>query len=395
MNNSRKPTSSEFAALVRRHLDDLGIEGAKYQPTEFCFELPDGLVINLHNIFRDTAELSPEDRSERVTRFLSALHATDDSPSDWESARSMLFPILRPSTYGGPGVRPISRPAFPFIDELVAIDLPDKRILVAPDHVTGWGVTPYEVFDAARENLAEKAPDVELEEGAYSRIVDDGDHYATSWLLLPGWLSSLGAEGRRAVAFIPEDDCLILALDEPELLEHLFETAESQYVDAVRRLSPQAYTTGENGAVVPFDLAGPHPQLHAAHRARCGLASTEYHAQHEVLIEALDDEDGFAPYGIDPAYPSGLNFTTGDDGSYTIAPWAEEIQTLLPEADYIDLCLTDENDEIVETLAIPFATLAAVTDLTPVPSMSPPRYLARYWPDAPTIERLRAVAVDL
>ncbi|WP_431972432.1 hypothetical protein [Nocardia sp. bgisy134] len=386
---------SEFAALVRRHLDDLGIEGAKYQPGEFCFELPDGLVINLHNIFRDTAETTPEDRSERVTRFLRALTADDEVPTDWESVRPMIFPALRPSTYGGLGFRPLSRPAFPFVDELIVIDLPDRRVIVTNDHVKSWGITPYEVFDAARENLAEKAPALELEEGGYSRIVDTGDLYATSWLLLPGWLSSLGAEGRRAVAFIPEDECLILALDEPELLAHLFDAAEEQYVDAVRRLSPQAYTTNGNGVVVPFDLAGPHPQLHAAHRARGGLASTEYHAQQGELIEALDEEDGFAPYGIDPAYPSELHFAAGDSGSYTIAPWAAEVETLLPEADYIDLCLTDENNEIVETLAIPFATLAEVTELTPVPTLNPPRYLARNWPDAPTLARLRALAVDL
>ncbi|WP_435592870.1 hypothetical protein [Nocardia sp. bgisy118] len=386
---------SEFAALVRRHLDDLGIEGAKYQPGEFCFELPDGLVINLHNIFRDTAETTPEDRSERVTRFLRALTADDEVPTYWESVRPMIFPALRPSTYGGLGFRPLSRPAFPFVDELIVIDLPDRRVIVTNDHVKSWGITPYEVFDAARENLAEKAPALELEEGGYSRIVDTGDLYATSWLLLPGWLSSLGAEGRRAVAFIPEDECLILALDEPELLAHLFDAAEEQYVDAVRRLSPQAYTTNGNGVVVPFDLAGPHPQLHAAHRARGGLASTEYHAQQGELIEALDEEDGFAPYGIDPAYPSELHFAAGDSGSYTIAPWAAEVETLLPEADYIDLCLTDENNEIVETLAIPFATLAAVTELTPVPTLNPPRYLARNWPDAPTLARLRALAVDL
>ncbi|MGV9616659.1 hypothetical protein [Nocardia xishanensis] len=395
MDNSRQLTRGEFAALVRRHLDDLGIEGAKYQPGEFCFELPDGLVINLHNIFRDTAEETPEGRSERITRFLTALNADDDVPADWESVRSMLFPALRPSTYGGLDFRPLSRPAFPFVDELIVIDLPERRVFVTNDHLAGWGITPYEVFDVARENLAEKAPVLELEEGGYSRIVDTGDLYATSWLLLPGWLASLSAEGRRAVAFVPEDECLILALDEPDLLGHLFDAAEEQYVDAVRRLSPQAYTTVESGAVVPFDLAGPHPQLPAAQRARCGLASTEYHAQQEELIEALDKEDGFAPYGIDPAYPSGVNFSAGDDGSYTIAPWAAEVEMLLPEADYIDLCLTDENDEIVETLAIPFATLASVTQLTRVPTFNPPRYLARNWPDAPTLARLRALAVDL
>ncbi|WP_141808034.1 hypothetical protein [Nocardia bhagyanarayanae] len=395
MDNSRTPTPSEFAALVRRRLDDLGIDGAKYRPEEFCFELPDGLVINLHNIFRDTDGLTAEDRSERITRFLSALRADEELPADWESARPTLFPVLRPSTYGGQGMRPLSRPAFPFVDELIAIDMPDKRVLVTTDHVAGWGVTIFEVFEAARENLAAKPPSISLSDDGYTRIVDTGDFYATSWPLLPGWLASLAEEGRRAVAFIPEDDALILTLDEPELLEQLFDAVEDQYINAVRRLSPQAYTTDERGVVVPFDLAGPHPQLHAAHRARCGLATTEYQAQQEELIEALDDEDGFAPYGIDFAYPSQLNFASGDDGFFTIAPWAEEIETLLPEADYIDLCLTDENDEIIETLAIPFATLAAHTDLVPVPSLSPPRYLAKNWPDATTLTRLRAAAVDL
>ncbi|WP_157107770.1 hypothetical protein [Nocardia amikacinitolerans] len=395
MDNSSTPTPSEFAALVRRRLDDLGIDGAKYQPEEFCFELPDGLVVNLHNIFRDTADLTAEDRSERVTRFLSALRADEEVPTDWESARPTLFPVLRPSTYGGQAMRPLSRPAFPFIDELIAIDMPDKRVLVTTDHVTGWGVTVFEVFEAARENLAAKPPSIDLSDGGLTRIVDTGDFYATSWPLLPGWLASLGAEGRRAVAFIPEDDALILTLDEPELLEQLFDAVEDQYVDAVRRLSPQAYTTDERGVVVPFDRAGPHPQLPAANRARCGLATTEYQAQHQELMEALEEEDGFAPFGIDPAYPCELLFAHSDNGFYTIAPWAAEIDTLLPEADYIDLCLTDDNDEIIETLAIPFATLVANADLVPVRTLSPPRYLAKTWPDTPTLARLRAAAVDL
>ncbi|MEU8898889.1 hypothetical protein [Nocardia sp. NPDC048505] len=389
-----------FAALAMAHLAELGRGPAVYDAAEFTLELPDGWEINLTNIYRETYELPADARAERLTRFLSSLPTDDEPASTWEQVRPRLRPILRPVTYAidqAPESRPLARPAFPFLSELVAVDKPDSRTIVANSHVAEWGVTPEQVFDAARENLAGLVRPHDSSGDAILRYVDDGNAYFTSWPLAPGWLASFRARygHRRPVAFMPDNDSLIVVPDAPQVLGRMYELAEEQYRTATRPLSPQGYTLDDTDAVVPFDLAGPHEQLPAAHRARCGLASAEYTTQTGWLNQAVEDFLEYPGFDLEPAYAAELKFTEGPDGPRTITIWCEGVEYLLPEAEYVAFGADDGAGGLRPLFEVPFDAVAALTGLTPVPGLDPPRYEARSWPTPDLLTRLSQAATTV
>ncbi|MBF6174833.1 hypothetical protein [Nocardia blacklockiae] len=386
-----------FAAVVLRQVGDLGDPHAQYDPAEFAIQLSDDTHMYLANLFRDTRGLPDSERDDAILRFVTAVRDSSGELPGWPAARKQLRPILRPVTFGldaPPDLRPVSRPAFPFVHELVAYDQPASRSIILEATLREWGITSDELFAAAHRNLAEIVP-ATTEPGTFIRYVDDGDGYVASWPLLSGWLATHRTPERRPVAFMPDYDTLIVAPDDPEILGQVFDMVEEHYGEATRPLSPQGYTLDEHDRVVPFDRAGPHPQLPAAARARCGLAVTEYGLQTHWLNETYERDFDYGPYDLDPAYVGALSYVESDDGPCTVAVWGKGVEWLLPEADYLSVYGVDHRDEPVHLFEIPFADAAEIAGLTPVPDMAPPRYEARSWPTEEVMNKLRALAVGL
>src|SRR5262249_16816604 len=143
-----------------------------------------------------------------------------------------------------------------------------------------WGVDAERVFAKARANLAEIAalPDSPAPDGpVLMRFVESGDAYFVSRLLVYGWLASLASRvGGRPVAFVPDQNTLVVTDDRPDALGPVFELAEKEYGEAVRGISPQAYTVDDAGEVVPYDAPRGHPLAAQVHRAEAILAANEY-----------------------------------------------------------------------------------------------------------------------
>ncbi|MEU2035235.1 hypothetical protein [Nocardia amamiensis] len=386
-----------FAVLVMQHLSARGETDIEYDQDEFAIRTGD-LILDLHNIFRETRELDDAERDARIARHFEALRDLQAPEQDWPSVRSALRPVLRPNSFGVDvpelELRPIARPAFPFVDELVAIDMPHARSIVTYASVREWGVTVDEIFAAARENLGAMVGAAGIKESGILRFVDDGDGYCASWPLIPGWLAGSGAGAEPPVAFMPDIDTLVIAPGGDEL-EHVFEAVEEQYRDAVRPISPQGYTVDHTGAVIPLDRSPAHRHLPAVQRARCGLAVTEYDAQTQILNEIVERDLEFTPYDIEPAYVGSVMYGHGDNGPYTITVWGEGVEYLLPEADYVAFCRDDENGDLERLFEVPFDTVATLAGLTPVPDLSPRRYEIREWPDTETLAELKDAAVSL
>ncbi|MBF6296018.1 hypothetical protein IU459_00485 [Nocardia amamiensis] len=85
-----------FAVLVMRHLSARGETDIEYEQDEFAIRTGD-LILNLHNIFRETRELDDAERDARVARHFEALRDLQDPQQDWPSVRSALRPLLRPT----------------------------------------------------------------------------------------------------------------------------------------------------------------------------------------------------------------------------------------------------------------------------------------------------------
>ncbi|WP_280330999.1 hypothetical protein [Nocardia wallacei] len=395
MNSLDDDEFDRFAEVVLRQVSDLGDPHAQYDPAEFAIHLSDDTQLYLGNLFRDSRGLSDRERDEAIVRFVTVMRDSTGELPGWPEARSQLRPILRPITFGldaPPDMRPVSRPAFPFVREMVAYDQPAARSIILEATLREWDITPDELFAVAHENLAAITPPVR-EPCVFVRYADDGDAYVASWPLLSGWLASHRTAEHRPVAFMPDYDTLIVAPDDPEILGQVFEMVEEHYGDATRPLSPQGYTLDAHDRIVPFDRAGPHPQLPAAVRARCGLAVTEYGLQTHWLNETYERDFDYGPYDLAPAYVGALSYVDGDDGPCTVAVWGEGVEWLLPEADYLSIYGVDRHDEPVHLFEVSFTDAADIAGLTPVPGMAPARYEARKWPTAQVMSRLRAVAV--
>ncbi|MGW0246763.1 hypothetical protein ACWDYH_08995 [Nocardia goodfellowii] len=389
---------NHFAALVMTQLKALGTPQVRYDADEFTLHVED-LEIYLGNIYRETRELPAVERTARITRFLSALR-DPATPQDWASVRAQLRPVLRPVTYGIEHLaqaRPLSRPAFPFVNEFVAVDKPESRAIVSRAFLATWGVSADEVFAAAHENLAAMVDPHDSGGNAIVRYVDDGSAYFASWPLVPGWLASFRARygHRRPVAFMPDTDTLIVVPDVPELLGRMYKMAEEQYRAAARPLSPQGYTLDADDNVVPFDQAGPHDMLPAAHRARAGLATAEYGTQTQWLNEAFEEHYEIPGHDLEPAYVAAVTFMETTDGPRTITVWGEGVDYLLPHADYIAFCQNTDSGAIERLFDVPFHAAAEHTGLTPIPGMDPPRYEIRTWPAPEVLTQLARSAVTL
>ncbi|WP_433197106.1 hypothetical protein ACQP1G_00070 [Nocardia sp. CA-107356] len=408
-------TPDSFATLVLRHLADVGKEVAGYDAEAFRIDLSDGSEIGLDNVYNDVIRASEPRRAAWIARFLT-LVGGDESRyvPTWAQARPLLRPILRSSTYKQAAhddllyrrpelatheyARFVSRPAFPFVDELVAIDLPNSRSIVNNSILASWPVSAEDVFATARKNLETIAQPHNPRGNAILSLNDDeGSGYITSWPLVPGWLASFRQRysGRRPVAFIPDINTLIVVPDIPHLLARIYRQVEQQYVDTHRRLSPQGYTLDEDDTVVPFDRAGPHDQQHTAIRAGYRLALREYAAQADWLNTALERDLEFTGYGLKMAIVGDINIAGTDTRPYTYTVWGKGVDYLLPAADYIMFASIDADNNAIPLCTVPLTAALEITGLTPIPAISPIRFEARFWPDETMLTQLKQASVTL
>ncbi|NNH70530.1 hypothetical protein HLB23_11760 [Nocardia uniformis] len=389
-----------FAEAVLESLRAHGVTDAEYDAQEFCVRHSHGEMLYLSNVFADATAAAEEEREGLIDHFVTAMTSGDAVPEDWSSARALLRAVLRPVTYGlDADIDPVllTRPAFPFIHEAVVVDLPRTRAYVTEDMARGWGVEADAVFAAARDNLAAIARPGSPDNLEILRFVDDGDAYFGSWLLVPGWLASYAGGANRPVAFIPDDQTLLVVPDEPELLEQVFGMVEEQYRESARQISPQGYTVDDFDRVVPFDQLGPHPAREPALRARTGLAATEYAVQSRFLEAKFERDLDLLPLcDVEPAFVATVLFQELGGAPVTATIWGEGVEYLLPEADYVHFVEGDPEDgEIDLVCTVPFDAVVQILGLAPLPGLSPTRFEVRQWPDATALSRLREHSIDM
>ncbi|MGE2818045.1 hypothetical protein ACQI5H_23310 [Mycobacterium heidelbergense] len=389
----------QFGLQVYQEMMKAGATGVSYEPDEFVIRYNGDMVLNLSNIFQQVRDCSAEERQAETERFVTAMLAPARTVSSWEQVRPLLRPVLRSCTYMlEHSFPPLRRPAFPFIDELVAIDEPDRIQLLEPQQLVEWGVGEEEVFDTARRNLAETVITADFDVDAVVRVVTDDSSYLPSSLLVPGWLAARTRSWRhRPLAFIPDDTSLIVAPLDPELLEALYQTVEQEVRDAARPLSPQAYTVGDDGTVVPLDRAIIGPLPPAVDRARILLSCTRYGAQRDwlqqkynfdaVVCGDFDDDESASLFVADIM----VRQQEEDDSPQMLTVWGEGVHASLPEVDYIAFVREDKE----QTLMVPFQSAVEIAGITPIPGLRPTRYRAVDWPDHIAWSRLAEAAVTI
>jgi hypothetical protein len=302
-------------------------------------------------------------------------------PDNWDDVRPLLRSIFRPATYGS--LLRVGEPvawrqiATSLVHELVAVDMPEARAIVTIDNTKKWGVTWNDVIAAGRENVARLHPLSLRMPGTEGVFVDeDQSSYITSAITTPGWLAAFtGTAGQRPIAFIPNEDTLIIGYDDPNEGSKYFEMAEQMYCESERHVSPEAFTV-HGDLVVPFDKAGPHPLRDLALRARTCASVRQYEEQAAFLKQLYVEEL------IDVFVAETMTFDAGH-GKRTGAVWGEGITTDLPEVDYV--CFVNNTTNFI----VPFPVVVDVVGIQPIPGYFPPRYRVSGWPDPKLMEALR------
>ncbi|MBO0870190.1 MAG: hypothetical protein J2P15_16650 [Micromonosporaceae bacterium] len=386
-----------FARQVMAAARAQGVAEVRYDPERFAviFRVHpggDNGTIFLANVFRECQGADADERKGRIASLVNSLVAPEELLDVWSVARPALRPVLRVVTYALDADRrqvgPLARPVFPFVQEMVVVDQPTSMMYVTQDRARDWGVPVTEIFDTARANLERLAgppPDLEpdLRGNAVLRFVEDGEAYFVSRLLLDGWLSGLAPHvGGRPVAFIPDHNTLVVTADAPESIGELLAHVEKWYTDAVRPISPQAYTVDPYGKVVPYPAAEDHPAATAVHRSELVLASSEYASQQNWLRDRYERD------AID-VFVATYTATAGPDGSVSsYSVWGEGVDTLLPRAEFVRFVDRSRN-----VFTVSWSVLEREVDLEPEADLVPERYRLRSWPPPGVIERLRARAV--
>lgn len=165
-------------------------------------------------------------------------------PSTWDEAVEQLVPLLRRRAEA-PRADHLARDFAADLEERVALDLPDVRVLVTRDHLRAWGAPPEAAFAAARDNLAYAATDgLRFREEWGLWHLDAPDGLAPSRLLLPGFLAGFaGRVAGRPVAAIPAARILLVGGDgDPATLATLARLAEAGFREAAGPLTPRLLT---------------------------------------------------------------------------------------------------------------------------------------------------------
>ncbi|MGA8115965.1 MAG: hypothetical protein WCA46_20090 [Actinocatenispora sp.] len=338
----------------------------------------------LGNLYAECACLAGARRAERLSWYVATMTEPATMPADWATAAPLLRPVLAGSAFGRPVLGAaadgraelVRRAALPMLDELVVVDLPSTIGYVTAELVADWQVPVSQVFATARANLAadvrrtHNGP-VSTREPRMLRFVDDGEAYWVSRLLTEGWLAGLSElVGGRPVAFAPDRDCLVVVRDGTQL-PGIFEIAAAEYQEAVRPVSPMAYTVDNAGRIVPYHAPPGHPAHLAATRAERLLAGTAYDAQAELLRDAWEPARAgrltVASYLV--AEPEGQS-------SVSVSTWLEDAATLLPVTDRVAMVSRDRR----QSWLVRWEALVAALEPQPVPGLVPSRYQVGRWP---------------
>jgi hypothetical protein len=365
-----------FADQVLAELRRLGVRDAEFRPTQFAIVCECGQDayswLFLSKAFSQY-QRNPGDKKQFVREFVAHSLTPPEQPATFAEALPKLRLALR---HAARGTRTLRRPALPYLDEVVLAD----DVPLDIDSPARWGVSAEEIFAAAHNRTlarAELPASAALFGPSVLHVPDYGGEQLVSWVLLEGWLAELDEQvGGRAVAFLPSTLMLLVCADEPRLVEQLFGLAADEYSRTPRPLSPMAYTTDDDGRVVPFAPDRGHPAYPAAARALRRLAIDVAEHQRRTLGDPRLVDCTLA------ARPDGTTFTT--------AVWAVGAPALLPVVDFVGVSVPGER-----LYYVPWALLVEADLLIEEIDFRPARFSTVQRPSPASLGYLRERAVRL
>lgn len=395
----------EQAIAVAERIDGMGT--ITREPDQFGLRIDIGgrdHRVFLGNLFAETRELAPEERTARIERLLSAMLTSDEEPG-WDEARDQLRPVLRAATFAFSELSELQADdadkamvrcgALPFLSELLALDRGQSMAYVNHQRLKEWSVAPELAREHAHANLAaiEHAIEPYDAQAGYPiwNVLLADDTFTASFLLRPGWLQSFADKvPGRPVAAIPERATMVVSGDgSPAALARLSELAEREWSASPRAISPALYTVDDAGKVIPLELPRAHELAAKVRLSHLRLAGGEYHHQAEVLNERHERDE------VD-LYVAAYSIIHRDDlppVSYCV--WGEQSECLLPYTDLVLFVGGEDPDDW--HFAVRWSDVAELAGKCwqPAAGLEPPRMHAVHWPDEALLGLFRARAIEI
>ena len=250
--------AERVAGILRRLQPDYSIQ--LVGPRELVVE---GRRLDLENLHR-LVNHDLDRGQEIVEHYLEQLFSGETlslATARFDFVRPRLMPRIQPETI----FDHLSREQVahvPFVNATVivfVIDLPQLTVSVTTDQIVRWGVTPEDLDEIARNNLARYTPElsfqlVQSKEGGRAAIISEQDGYDAARLLLSGLYSQLApklggiARGGGFYVATPARDMFIAMTSGPEpFLQRLRGRVEHDYRRLPYPITSELYYVTRDG----------------------------------------------------------------------------------------------------------------------------------------------------
>lgn len=389
----------EFAELVITVLKDHG--KLSFEPERFAVvQLNDEGVaeqrILLGGFYGEYSGLDPSERPSLIAR-IESLFIQKAFPATYESAAPRLMPhivdrwsVFRSNMHLALGVASESGPDFaPFsvIAEafalVLAIDLPDSRIIVTDHQLAAWGETFEHAVDRAYENLIARSG------GSFEILADQqtgrSNLYASTWhdgydasrMIIDALLEQFKVNGDPVIAVPTSNQLLVTGADDSQGLLAL----HSYLIEAYGRPGslPPVLVHKDKSGWRRFQPPLNEPLGALLQEMYSAYLSDAYAGQKALLTASMDMEDL-------PIIDFERKQTEGVVHTWAVIP--PVAHALVPETDYVKLVkVVDGQVEILASSTFEHFKEILGDHLVDVEQF-PVRYLLRAYPDAAQISSL-------
>ena len=387
-----------FAQLVLRRFCKAGLNGFEYRAADFSIQPPNSSnAVFLHNVFQNYCQADAQGKEAILARFVNAFVADSKIPSDFESAKTGLMPVLRDYRYislsrlalESRSTAPVHlTPELPFAPELnilCACDFQDSISLVNEDKLQAWGISLEAAVVIAKENLRDRTETkgfVELRDGVYLGTWNDS--YESARLILTDYFYRLSLDG-DPVAFIPNRDILFVCGErDTAAMKFILEEGAKTHFENGYPLSPNLYVLREG-----------HWEIHTPQEPSLKMRLLEVQKRREATDYSEQQRYLNAIYARDKKDISvaGCQLYKKEDGSFfTHTVWSNGVDSVLPITDEMTLHLNPEAEEgdSSEFLRVPWrrACLRLGSLMEPVDTLIPRRVRVREFPDQAMLDEL-------
>jgi len=362
---SKPPSKDRFAQMVTDCIRRAGEKGRiVYDRDQFRLIRPGekGTRLFLNNAYEEYCAVAKEHRAAYLRMCARSWFITDKvMPEEYEDVKPDLLPTVRARAYyenaalhmrieGQPNAGWPQQVIGDHLGVSVVYDLPESMRSITQDDLDSWGVSFYEVLEAARENLV-RLPHAFIGptecEGVYLSATND--NYDASRLLLLDTIRQLRVKGDY-IAMVPNRDTLIVTgSDDVKGLEGMVALAK----DALQKPRPMSGIAVrlDSDDWVPWlpDVSHPHYQEFRALQFQSH--GQNYNEQKELLdkLHEKNQQDIFVA-----SFAGMEDKATGQIITYCV--WSREVLTLLPRTDRVAFVEKDREptmaawDRVVEVV---------------------------------------------